>query len=226
MKQNGNALFLILIAVALFAALSYAVTQSGRGGGNADRETAKLQAARVLQYVASIEAAMNKMKLLNGTADTEFSFDTAEWGFSDYQHSTTQPDQNKVFHPDGGGATWQDFSEMTTFWKFVGENAVTGLGECADNSSSACKELMFMLTDISDTLCIEINRNTIGIDTIPVDDAHSGSLTQNASAFDGVYGTLLVADYEIGNAPEVVGQPIGCIRDGSRNVLYAVLLAR
>ena len=62
-NSNGNALFLILIAVALFAALSYAVTQSGRGGGSIDRETAELNAAQIVQYMGAMQSAVQKLQL-------------------------------------------------------------------------------------------------------------------------------------------------------------------
>ncbi len=69
-SSRGNALFLILIAVALFAALSYAVTQSGRGGSGINKEKALLNAAQLTQYGASLEAALTRMTLTGTAADS------------------------------------------------------------------------------------------------------------------------------------------------------------
>lgn len=88
--DNGNALFLILIAVALFAALSYAVTQSGRGGGNTTKEVALITASQITQHAASIRTTITRM-ILTGTSANEITFDTGT------DHS--------VFDPAGGGAT-------------------------------------------------------------------------------------------------------------------------
>jgi hypothetical protein len=64
--QNGNVLFLILIAVALFAALSYAVTTSTRGGGNADKEIEGTDIATYSQKVAFIRSSIQRMMIIQG----------------------------------------------------------------------------------------------------------------------------------------------------------------
>jgi len=62
--KAGNVLFLILIAVALFAALSYAVTSSSRSGtGGVGEDKAKLAASTLLQYAAGVEQKLLRMTI-------------------------------------------------------------------------------------------------------------------------------------------------------------------
>ena len=82
--ENGNALFLILIAVALFAALSYAVTNSGRGGGSIDKEQAEIMAAEILNYFAAIQAEANRIKIINNVPEYNINFGT------DNSHTSAQ----------------------------------------------------------------------------------------------------------------------------------------
>ncbi|OIN86040.1 MAG: hypothetical protein AUJ12_07240 [Alphaproteobacteria bacterium CG1_02_46_17] len=70
--EKGNVLFLILIAVELFAALSYAVTQSSRSsGGDVSRENARLIASNFMSLFSQIDSAVTRLQISSGCADDE-----------------------------------------------------------------------------------------------------------------------------------------------------------
>jgi hypothetical protein len=96
-SSQGNILFLILIAVALFAALSYAVTGSSRNSGEAiTKDKAKLAAAALIQYSSEVEQALTRMTLANGIS----------WAAVSYggNNSACSGNSCKLFHPEGGNA--------------------------------------------------------------------------------------------------------------------------
>lgn len=64
--NRGNILFLILLAVVLFAALSYAVTSSMRGGGkDGPTENARAMAADIINYAVLVESETTRLMLVN-----------------------------------------------------------------------------------------------------------------------------------------------------------------
>lgn len=101
-SQRGNVLFLILIAVALFAALSYVVTQSTRSGsGSIDKEDISLKFNQVQSHATNLRTALNRL-LINGFPLETVSF---EFGMgSDYANPNCTGNACQIFHPQGGGA--------------------------------------------------------------------------------------------------------------------------
>lgn len=125
-KQSGNVLFLILIAVVLFAALSYAVTQSSRGGGNVNSENVAIAAAQIVQYIASVENGLTRVRVVNGCDIANVSFEHANWSHTNYEHSPVTDDKCKIFHPSGGGVTYQNVPDGALH---SGQSAVSTYGE-------------------------------------------------------------------------------------------------
>lgn len=102
--RQGNVLFLILLAVALFAALSYAVTQAGRSGGkNISDEQADLDQAVDENCEVSVNIAIDRLKLINGCRDDDISYELPDGT----NENANNPSDTScfVFHPAGAGAS-------------------------------------------------------------------------------------------------------------------------
>ncbi len=105
-RQSGNALFLILIAVALFAALSYALTSSGRGSSSIDKETLEIETAKFLQMLSMTNSITQRWTLINGWNINNIDYRTPDMSGSGLGDVTgcSVPECN-VFNSGGGGVS-------------------------------------------------------------------------------------------------------------------------
>ncbi|MAS87412.1 MAG: hypothetical protein CMH30_05490 [Micavibrio sp.] len=208
-SERGNVLFLILIAVALFAALSYAVTQSSRSGrGDASSETAAVNAATITQYPTGIRTAVLRMTISGLTLD-RIEFNEPD----DFGTCTTPPGGDTaaacVFHPNGGGATYQlaPASAMATGvnepWYFNANFKPDGVGLDAN------PEYMAFLPNITQNLCLEINRryNIPGTPTIPTLAATAGSIEQTLGGGTGYVATNGTGTGDVAAVAQAVAWP-------------------
>lgn len=78
--RSGSALVLILIAVAMFAALSYAVIQGGRNGSvqAVSNDQARIAATEIIAYGDALAKAVQTLRL-RGCSETQFDFYNSIW---------------------------------------------------------------------------------------------------------------------------------------------------
>lgn len=229
-SERGNVLFLILIAVALFAALSYAVTQSTRSGsGDASKETNLVNAASITQYPASIKTAITRMVVSNSVGPDSLLFDPPP-----YTALTTATLQSYgVFYPGtstggGGGATYTQAPANVMAagtpgtWYFNGENGVVNIGTSGTISTSNADVIAF-LPGVSLAVCQSIHQK-LGLSTT-IDDLNAVALliTTNMNQADP---NIDAGGANITSAT-LDGQPQGCFQKPTGTyVYYHVLVER
>jgi hypothetical protein len=246
-SESGNVLFLILIAVALFAALSYAVTQSSRSGsGDASSETNLISSAALTQYPASIRTAIIRMIVSSGADVTALQFDPPA-DFAATGGCTAVPD-NCVFHPSGGGGTYANApgdvmeaggSNTDGVWSYNADFEIINLGiSSTGTGGEEGNEVIAFLPGIKQSVCTKLNES-LNFGTTPVitttiagaDPATAGYLRNLDVALDMsaagniVLGTGGSAGSDIANFD---GQPFGCFRNTASgdHVYYHVLVER
>jgi hypothetical protein len=216
--QRGNALFLILIAVALFAALSYAITLSSRGSsGNAvNIGNAIVTAGQIVEMPAGIRQAVERM-MITGTPASAITF-------------TGAASHNDVFDlVSGGGGTANlppptgGCSPACTVWTY-GTFTDSTHGLFIGGVKTDAPDVLAILPNVTEIVCEQIQKGLGFASQIPP--------VQDTAAFDwtDITGTISQAGGLKGSATtiweaSVSGQEFSCMDNrGTGNFYYHALI--
>jgi hypothetical protein len=229
-SESGNVLFLILIAVALFAALSYAVTQSSRsGGGDVSSEKSLVSSSELTQYPAGVRTSILHMIVTNSLSVNDLEFNTPSdfIGGGSAVINDTDPTvasvKQAVFHPAGGAGTYQNASAQLMAggvgtWHFNQQNAIPGIG-------SSKNDMIAFLQGVNKSVCAQVDTQ-LGISTIPVatiptvvsDQVSDGSSQVSPVIIPDPLSAAVTTPHNI--SATVTGQPFACVSDGGSPPTY------
>lgn len=187
--SKGNALFIVLITVALFAALSYAVSSTFRGGTSTiTDEQARISAGELLRSMQSIKEGYQYLWTQKNCPMDEISFkrEGKEISTEDYDADSPTGDFTcHIFHPEGAGVAYPENLEqyqnkamavaagneahLGKFHFVYARNAST---HTVENVGTDDPDHMIHLNFVNDNICMALNRLLeYGFTSIPVDEA-------------------------------------------------------
>jgi len=228
MTEKGSVLIIILVAVALFAALSFALMQGSRTTGNlATEQNAKLAASEILSFANALKSAVHTLRI-NGCPENQISFESPITG-AIYTNTNSAPNTCKVFNRSGGGlnhiAPPALGKTLNSTWHrgygFYARSAVQGVG-------TAAPELYMWIRTRSKELCMAYN-NLVGVTNTSNDAPIDGGFSA------GFYftGTFFTASTVSGSGA-LDGKMTGCHKDSGESDtdgvryydIYQVLIPR
>jgi len=224
-KQEGSVIIWILIMVALFAAVSFAMFQGSRTTASTiGGEKSKILASEILSYGQQMKDAISVLKA-EGCRDEQLSFDQTIDTL--YNNPSAPSDKTcHVFDAAGAGVRfdppsieWLDRTQTTQpgFGRliFTGHNTVYQVGTDCASGATTCSELLLLIPYVKPELCRAVNKAL----SITPDDTSAPPIdlsTLSAERFIGVYeNDDLLRDGPAGG-DLLLGHRNGCIQVASR----------
>lgn len=207
-KQEGNVLFMILIAIAIIALLSNAIVQlSSPIDYKINESSTSIQTDVFLSYPTAIESSANEM-ISKGYDAVEISFiDPSNGAFE------TPPHAQKIFHPMAGGVHYHSSISGVSNFNIVAYTTINNIG-------TATSDIVFVTDHLTQDMCEEINTKLFNDPTLP---------SVGASAVTDMLANSAGSPVTLGGAtcPECDGKPRMCFEDTDSNyVYYHVIIAR
>lgn len=225
-NEHGNAFFIILLGVILFAALMYTFSKSARHGNeNLSKKQGDLGTMELLDTAQKMERAVDRL-LAKGCSENDISFEN-DSGTSkmvngtvfDYTNAGTPADDScKIFSPNGGvlnppplisenlvvdpSLVCVGCLHPQSWW--ITMSRVTGMGT---DAGAAGTDLVLWMGRVTKEQCISIN-NHLGI-TNPSGNPPVDVISGMAGIFTGTFVDAVAAGDSIETA-ELVGKRDFC----------------
>lgn len=151
--EQGNVLFIILIAVVLIGLLTAAIqSTSNTDGANIDNETLAIRTSEAQQYAGELERAV-RFIMENGKSESDIRFAHPD-AHADYGDLSADADpSDQVFSAAGGAAAYRSPPAGIndgSAWEFYGGTAIPGMGTSAP-------DLIAVLPNVTPEFCERIN---------------------------------------------------------------------
>ena len=240
--QKGNVLFLILIAVVLFAALAFVVSSSMRSNpGSVSEDKAKLIATQMVQFGNTLTNSAMRLIMSNGCTNRNLNFYHS--GFArDFTNNDAPADGScNIFGPNGAsvpamkppqGAVPAGTASPNNEYFYVGCMEVWGVGTSGTGEPS--KELLVQAI-VTREVCLQINEkmgitNTGGNPPVWDYGVTEVGWCQYGHPILGAYQDAIgVGRTDIaGYAPELYGTSTGCYQSNADDLyrFYHVVIPR
>ncbi len=184
-QENGSIFFVILMAIGMFAALSYAIMEGSRTSSSSlTREQASLKAQEIISYADTVAKAVQTLRL-HGVEEEQISLEGA--GGDNYTNGSCSSDECRIFAYDGGNVNAlapPEGSNDGSAFVYSGRIGVENIG--VDGGADGA-ELMMFLPNVKKEVCIRINE-TLKV-TVPGLDppANNGDTAYAGVPFQGSF---------------------------------------